>query len=150
MSRPICSFYYQHLPQSSHELDEVRSTGTQFSKRSSSTKVTVQRSNQIKPTKIVIPKISKPPRQTPQTTSQRPILTFKEEEEAKVEEFVEEKYKLFSWRSLGNFCGVSARKESVHGCVCHPVCKYKEQWSHACSISDLTAYRGLKTIRMAV
>ena len=74
MSRPICSFYYQHLPQNVHELDEVRSTGTQFSKRSSSTKVTVQRSNQIKPSKVVIPKIAKPPKQTPQTTSERPLL----------------------------------------------------------------------------
>ena len=65
----------------------------------------------------------------------------------KVEEFKEEKYKLFSWKSLGNFCGVSAPKESVNGCMCQTVCKYKEQWSHPCSISDLTAFRGLKTIR---
>lgn len=79
MSRPICSFYYQNLPQSSHELDEVRSTGTQFSKRSSSTKVTVQRSNEIKPSKVVIPKISKPPKQTLQAPSQRPVLDLQED-----------------------------------------------------------------------
>lgn len=166
MNKPIYSYcYIAFSPTPTDRPTYVRS----LSRKSSQSRPTLQRANQIKPTVINIPKSPKNPKQrtiTPQNKIPHPQGKFINSQ-AKVnsqphipqiisinlepEQIQEEKPKLFDWRTFGAFCGVTSKKKiSLTGCSCGPErCPHAVKWTEGHKETDKATYLSLKKLRVA-
>ena len=152
MNRPIVSFcYIPRLTPSNAGRDRPTDTlrTSPYTVRSvTSAKPQLQRANQIQPSKIKIPSYAKARKQTPPKQDippkpERPTLRI---EIAKEEMLPSKSLQSFGWKSFGTFCGASAQKESLVGCMCEVPCKLQLEWTSCCKASDHSVYLGLRSI----